>query len=174
MLGKDREPRNAQAIDPTSARYVLTAFVLYAVKRWSPEEIARLFTELRVGNSQSWDGSRIRTILRKHKFVGIQLYGMTYHVREFDPKCQRTVVKTKWRPRSEWKVRRRRDWQIVPWSLGEEDIEYKRNVVAIAVSADGGIPQGGDIIYLEVPVEFKVLKALGEAAPRCDEPAIGP
>ncbi|MDZ4784083.1 MAG: phospholipase D family protein [Planctomycetia bacterium] len=45
---------------------------------------------------------------------------------------------------------------------GEEGIEYRRNVVAIAIASNSGTPQIGDVIYLEVPIQFAVLKALDE------------
>ncbi|QDV85593.1 restriction endonuclease PLD domain-containing protein [Stieleria magnilauensis] len=45
---------------------------------------------------------------------------------------------------------------------GEDGVEFKRNVVAIAVSNQGAAPQLGDIIYVEVPEQFKIMRALGE------------
>jgi hypothetical protein len=45
---------------------------------------------------------------------------------------------------------------------GEEGMESDRNVVLIGVSLDGRVPQPGEIVYLEVPAAFKVLKALGQ------------
>jgi hypothetical protein len=45
---------------------------------------------------------------------------------------------------------------------GEDGVEYKRNVVAIAISIQAEAPRIGDIIYVEVPQEFKIMRALGE------------
>lgn len=50
----------------------------------------------------------------------------------------------------------------VLYGTGEDDVEHERNVLAIAVRPAQGLPQPGEVVYLEVPSAFKMLKALGE------------
>lgn len=50
----------------------------------------------------------------------------------------------------------------VMYGTGEDDVENERNVLAIAVRPANGLPKTGDVVYLEVPTAFKMLKALGD------------
>jgi hypothetical protein len=45
---------------------------------------------------------------------------------------------------------------------GEEDIEYRRNVVAIGVRVEERLPVRGEVVYFEVPAAFRALNALGD------------
>ena len=112
FFGKDGQPMKTLAIDDDASRFVLMAFELYGEKCWSKLVIARRFNELQVGGSKTWDGSGIHQLLVRHKYVGIATYRMTRHL--IDPK---TGKRKNVRPRREWKVRRARHWQIVPWAL---------------------------------------------------------
>ncbi len=44
----------------------------------------------------------------------------------------------------------------------EDDLEFTRNVVAVAVAEDNQLPVSGEIVFLEVPRAFQVMRALGQ------------
>ncbi len=113
IFGKDGQPMNTLAIDEIQSKYVLLAFELYTVQGWSKIRIARHFNELRVNGSRTWDHTRIDQLLRRYKYVGILTFRMTRQ--ELDPKTGTLV--TKYLPKREWRVRRARHLQIVPWPL---------------------------------------------------------
>ena len=50
----------------------------------------------------------------------------------------------------------------VLFGTGEEDVETRPNVVAISIAGVDGVPRVGDVIYLEIPLQFQVCKALRE------------
>jgi site-specific DNA recombinase len=113
VFGKDGQPMNTLAIDEEQSQYVLLAFNLYAVQGWSKIRIARHFNELRIGGSQTWDNARLDQLLTRYKYAGILTFRMTQQ--ELDHETGTLV--TKYRPKSEWMVRRARHLKIVPWSL---------------------------------------------------------
>ena len=114
VYGKDGEPMKRLAVDEVEAKYVLMAFELFAIQRWSPERIARRFNELAVGGTKAWDGSRIRKqILNNYNYIGISTYRKTRRV--VDPETGKgTTIQC---PRSTWKVRRAPELKIIPRDL---------------------------------------------------------
>ncbi len=113
VLGRDSQPVRTEAIEPESAKVLLRIFKMFAEKRRSPEVIGRFLNRIGFWNSRSWDGSRVRKILRRWQYAGIKTYRMTRQVRN------RTTGKVKVvkRPRKEWRVRRARHLQIIPYPL---------------------------------------------------------
>lgn len=63
----------------------------------------------------------------------------------------------------------------------DEDLEFTRNVVAVVVADGKQLPANGDIVFLEVPRAFQVMRALGQpvhlyvlrAMPRSPQDALG-
>jgi DNA invertase Pin-like site-specific DNA recombinase len=113
LRGKDGEPLRRKVIHPAQAEDVREAFRLFGLEGWSRDRIARRFNEKTVGGKATWDAARVTQLLRRRTYVGIEVYGRTYQVR--DPETGHVAVKE--RPRDQWRVRRARHLQIVPWSL---------------------------------------------------------
>lgn len=88
-------------IDDVGAKCVKEAFRLFAEMHWSPDDIARRFNELKAAGRECWDGGRVRQVLIRETYIGIEYEGKTIRVR--DPETERVTV-TK-RPRAEWKRR---------------------------------------------------------------------
>lgn len=105
--------KKSAVIDGDTNHYVLLAFRLYAERMRSPEHIARYFNRRAVGGRATWDGTRIRSLLNRYIFVGIRVRGRFRH--SVDPVTGK-ITSTQ-RPKKEWKARRFRRLQIVPWSL---------------------------------------------------------
>ncbi len=116
LYGKDGERLKMKAIDDGEAGIVLEVFQGFARQGWSTGKIAKLFNERAVRGKRSWDSSGIAQMLRRRTYAGIEIYRKTYQVR--DPETG--VVTVKERPRREWKVRRARHLQIIPWALWKE------------------------------------------------------
>ena len=125
ILGKDREPLRRKVIDPAEAEFVREAFRLYVEGGRSPGDIARVFNDRRVGDQRSWEDSLVRQLLRRRTYVGIEVYRCTRQVR--DPETSKTKVVP--RPRSEWRVKRLRELQLVPlstWKAAQKKLDASR------------------------------------------------
>jgi DNA invertase Pin-like site-specific DNA recombinase len=97
LYGKDGKKLMMKVIDEQEAGHVLEAFQLFGLKRWSRDRIARLFNEKAVDGKRTWDASRIGQLLRRHTYVGIEIYRQRYQIR--DPETGKVTVKK--RPRQE-------------------------------------------------------------------------
>jgi DNA invertase Pin-like site-specific DNA recombinase len=113
LFGKDGDQLNMLVVDRKMARRVKLAFRLFGEKGWSMNRIARRFNERRVGGKETWDSTRIRQLLTRRKYVGIEVYRTK---RQFKHAVTGDIV-TQQRPRSEWLVRRNRSLKIVSWGL---------------------------------------------------------
>ena len=113
IVRKNGRPFNSIVINEDHKKWVLAAFQLYALRKRSPARIAKLFNRFQVQERKTWDGSKIRKLLERHRFVGIRIKGRLKRGR--DPLTEKPT--TEIRPRSEWKAKRDRSIQIVPWSL---------------------------------------------------------
>jgi site-specific DNA recombinase len=112
MLGKGGDQLNMKSPNK-DLKEVLEAFLLFGPGGKSPNYLARKFNGLGVGGSTSWSDVSIRNMLRRRTYAGIEIYNRTYQTRDPDT----GQVTTHERPRKEWKVRRARHLQIVPWWL---------------------------------------------------------
>ena len=113
LFGQDGEQLNMKVILEEERLQVLSAFEGYGLRGENPRSIARRFNEAQVGGMQSWSECMVLQLLRRRTYVGIEIYRMTHRV--VDPETGKvTVLK---RPRKEWRVRRMRQLQIVPWAL---------------------------------------------------------
>lgn len=113
VFARDGKRETELVVAEPEAKLVCKAFELFAKRNRSPERIAKLFNRLKAGGSDSWDGSRIRKLLCRWKYIGVCVYRMSRQVRH-RVTGKVTVVK---RPRKDWKVRRERRLQIIPYSL---------------------------------------------------------
>jgi site-specific DNA recombinase len=113
LFGKDGDPLNMLVVDRRMARYVKLAFRLFGERGWSMSRIGRRFNERRVDGKETWDSTRIRQLLTRYKYVGIEIYGTK---RQYKHPVTGDVI-TERRPRSQWRVRRNRSLQIISWSL---------------------------------------------------------
>jgi site-specific DNA recombinase len=111
MYGKKGEQLKSRQIDENTRRFILVAFDLYANRGKSTSRIAAIFNRLRAGGISNWNKTRISKLLRRRLYVGIATYRMTKMVRNGK------TIKIVKRPRREWKVRRVRHLQIVPYAL---------------------------------------------------------
>jgi DNA invertase Pin-like site-specific DNA recombinase len=141
VVGKDGVPLKSKAVN-ADANEVLEAFKLYGLEGRSPNQLARRFNEKAVGGSTTWSDNSIRKMLQRHIYVGIQVYHRTYQVR--DPETG--TIKIYERPRNEWRVRRVRNLQIVPWQLWKT-VRARVNACKLANGAtrDGGGLSRSDI-----------------------------
>jgi site-specific DNA recombinase len=112
MLGKGGDQLNMKSPNK-DLKEVLEAFLLFGPGGKSPNFLARKFNGLAVGGSTSWSDVSIRNMLRRRTYAGIEIFNRTYQTRDPDT----GQVTTHERPRKEWKVRRARHLQIVPWWL---------------------------------------------------------
>jgi len=142
LTGKDGEPLKALAIDDKTSCYVLLAYQLYGEKGRSLVWIGRRFNRQKVGGLETWDGSRVRQLLKRRLNVGILAYNMTHQVR--DPDTGRvTVLKV---PQEEWLVRRARHLQIVPWHLWKL-VQHRLKECGRAFFGKGGPSQDRTDLY---------------------------
>jgi len=114
IRGRDGSQCKMLAIDESEAKYVRLAFQLYARGK-SRNAIARYFNRRQLGN-QTWDASRLKQFFERYKYIGIHVENMTFREVDIDDEGNEVRV-TKARPRSEWRVRRATDIQIVSWTL---------------------------------------------------------
>lgn len=68
---------------------------------WSRERIAGLFNKLEVGGHPSWDATRVRDVLTRETYIGVEFYGMTRNIRDSETGTITTIR----RPRDQWKRR---------------------------------------------------------------------
>jgi len=115
VLDDDGKVVTERVIDEATAPDILKAFTLYGDHSWSRDRIARLFNEKSVGGSQTWDSTRVKQLLTRSTYLGIEYDEMTYHVRD----AVTGGVTVKQRPKSEWKRREVPQMRIVPDELGE-------------------------------------------------------
>lgn len=113
VRGADGDQINALAIDKRTAKIISKIFFMYVDKRMSPEQIGKFLNGIEFMGCRTWDGCRVRKILRRRTYIGVLTYRMTRHIRN------RTTgtVKVVQRPTKEWKVRRARHLQIVPYKV---------------------------------------------------------
>jgi DNA invertase Pin-like site-specific DNA recombinase len=117
MKGADGAQLMGRVIDPNHQPFIVRAYKLFVNRGRSPERIAAIFNRFKVGGIECWNAARIRRLLRRYSHVGIEVYRMTRLVRVEDPDTKKTKLKTDKRPRKEWRVRRMRHLQMVPYSL---------------------------------------------------------
>jgi DNA invertase Pin-like site-specific DNA recombinase len=115
VLDEDGRPMTERVIDPDAAPSVREAFELYADRSWSRDRIARQFNERAVGGTRTWDSTRVKQLLERSTYRGVEFHEMTYQVR--DPGSGGVTVKR--RPPSEWKRRDVPHLRIVPDDLWE-------------------------------------------------------
>lgn len=135
-------PLKSLAISKRTAKYVREAFTLFTERKWSRAKIARYFNRRKVGGRQTWDGSRIGQLLHRWKYVGIHVDGVKRQWR--DPVTGK--VHTERRPRSEWRVRRVRHLQIVPWKLWKAT-QKRLNEIRDAYKSSGHSFQARSDLY---------------------------
>jgi DNA invertase Pin-like site-specific DNA recombinase len=113
LYGKDGDRLKMKVIEPAEAEHVSETFRLFVERHLSRGKIARIFNEKAIGGMRTWTPRGIGDLLRRYTYVGIEIYRQTYQVR--DRETGKVTVKK--RPRQEWRVRRMRHLQIVPWKL---------------------------------------------------------
>jgi DNA invertase Pin-like site-specific DNA recombinase len=113
VLRRGGLPKHKLVIDEAASAVVREVFRLYVEDGRSPDAIAKWLNGIRAGRRAAWQGGTVRDMLDRHIYVGIRIRGMERH--RIDPETG--CVKTERRPVSEWKIRRRRDLQIVPRSV---------------------------------------------------------
>ncbi len=115
IFGKDGVRSKMLAVDEKTMPYIQLAFNLYVTQNWSLGRIARHLNDLAVIGC-TWDSSRVRQLLGRYKYAGIDVEDMTYRAEQLDEKGRKKYV-IKRNPREKWKVRRARNLQIIPWSV---------------------------------------------------------
>ncbi len=113
IVGADGELVMKEVINHREAKVIVRIFEWYAEQCRSPEWIAKRLNRIKFHGSTSWDGSRVRQLLRRHTYVGIKVFGKTRQKRDRITGTV-TVINI---PRKKWKVRRRRELQILPFPL---------------------------------------------------------
>lgn len=126
VLDDEGRPMTERVIDEVEAPRVLEAFELYADRSWSRDRIARKFNEQGVGGTQKWDSSRVKQLLSRSTYRGVEFYEMTYQVR--DPSTGGVTVKR--RPPSKWKRREVPHLRII------EDDLWDRTAARLAKSKE--------------------------------------
>lgn len=111
----DGRPQTERVVDEEAAGAIREAFELYADRSWSRDKIAERFNQRTVGGVRTWDSARIRQLLARSTYRGVEFYEMTYLVR--DPATGGVTVKR--RPPAEWRRRDVPDLRIVPDDLWE-------------------------------------------------------
>jgi site-specific DNA recombinase len=135
LFGKDGDSLNMLVVNRKMARYVKLAFRLFGEKGWSMSRIGRRFNERSVDGKETWDSTRIRQMLTRYKYIGIDVYGTK---RQRKHSVTGDVI-TEQRPRSEWRVRRNRSLQIVSrllWKKVQKRLDECRE--AYGKSKDSG------------------------------------
>lgn len=128
IVGADGELVMKEAINHREAKVIVRCFEWYAEQCRSPEWIGKRLNRITFHGSTSWDGSRVRQLLRRHTYVGIKVFGMTRQKRDRITGAV-TVIKI---PRKKWKVQRRRDLQIVPFRLYKKYKTRRQDVRGVA------------------------------------------
>lgn len=113
IFGADGMPVKKEVIDEEEAKVILQVFIWFAIDLKSPEWIANQLNLIRFRGRVTWDGSRVRQLLRRRTYAGIKCFRMTRQVRDRITGAV-TVIKI---PRSKWKIQIRRDLKIIPSSL---------------------------------------------------------
>jgi hypothetical protein len=101
------------APDEAETETVQLGYRRFLDEDWSPGRLARWFNEIKLGGMPTWAGAQVRQLLRRRIYIGLVVNGMTRQVR--DPDTGAVTVQR--RPRKEWRVRRERRLQILPFRL---------------------------------------------------------
>ncbi len=67
--------KNTVVIDEGTSHYVLLVFRLFTERKRSPDQIGKYFNRRAIDGKTTWDGTRIRSLLSRYKFVGIRVRG---------------------------------------------------------------------------------------------------
>ncbi len=77
VLGRDGLPEMTRAIDTEQETWVRQAYELLVIEGWSRAKIAKHFNEQAVGGVRTWDGTKLRQLLRREVYKGIEFYRKT-------------------------------------------------------------------------------------------------
>lgn len=127
MFGADEMPIRKEVIDEEEAKVILQVFIWFAIDLKSPEWISNQLNLIRFRGRVTWDGSRVRQLLRRRTYAGIKCFRMTRQVRDRITGAV-TVIKI---PKSKWKVKIRRELKIISralWKKTKARLRFLRDV----------------------------------------------
>lgn len=122
VCDQDGKIIKTKVVNPDTAPFVVEAFELLAVQKWSPEKIARRFNEKSVGGRQSWDRRQIVNLLTRESYVGTEYYRQTRRV--VDPETGGETIKKL--PRDQWIRREKSCLRIVSdelWQMAQDRLK---------------------------------------------------
>ena len=131
-------------IDEAEVKHIEEAFRLFSEKSWSPDKISRRFNALNVGGKPTWDRGRIKQLLNRETYIGIEYEWKTTKLR--DPETGRvTIIK---RPRAEWKRREVPHLRIISddlWDKAQERLRKCREAYELKKKENSEQPSRADV-----------------------------